>query len=73
MLGIDLNTINERDRPELDEPWRWWLQVGRNLFPILFKMATDYLSVPCTSCDCERAFSSARRTITDDRNGLAAV
>jgi hypothetical protein len=34
-------------------------------------MATDYLAIPCASCDCERCFSSARRTITDDRNRLS--
>ena len=58
--------------PDRDNPWEWWLAVGRNRYPILFKMAIDYLSCPCTSCDCERAFSSARRTITDDRNGLGS-
>ncbi len=34
-------------------------------------MALDFLSVPCTSCECEHAFSSAKRTITIDRNLLA--
>jgi hypothetical protein len=33
-------------------------------------MALDYLSIPATSCDCERAFSRGRRTVTDDRNRL---
>ncbi|KAF1943323.1 hypothetical protein EJ02DRAFT_486282 [Clathrospora elynae] len=45
-LSIDLNTTNKRGWPELDKPWRWWLQVGRNRFPILFKMATNCLSIP---------------------------
>ena len=35
-------------------------------------MATDILSIPATSCECERCFSRARRTITDDRNLLKA-
>jgi hypothetical protein len=39
-------------------------------YPLVFKMACDYLSIPCTSCECERAFSKARRTITADRNSL---
>ena len=34
-------------------------------------MARDYLTIPSTSCDCERAFSRARRTITSDRNALS--
>ena len=33
-------------------------------------MARDYLTIPSTSCDCEPAFSRARRTITTDRNAL---
>jgi hypothetical protein len=70
-LYADLNTTNDRERPLLEEPYKWWRTYGRNRYPILFKMATDYLAIPCTSCDCERCFSSARRTITDDRNRLS--
>jgi hypothetical protein len=69
-LVTDLTTGSERDRELLNDPWQWWLQVGCNRYPILFKIATNYLSIPSTSCDCERAFSSARRTITCDRNSL---
>jgi hypothetical protein len=36
-------------------------------------MACDYLSIPSTSCECERAFSKARRTITADRNRLSGA
>jgi hypothetical protein len=42
-------------------------------YPILFKISTNYLSIPSTSCDCERAFSKARRTISDDRNSLGGL
>jgi hypothetical protein len=72
-LDTDLNAANERDQPVLEDPWGWWQRVGRNRYPILFKMACDYLTIPCTSCDCERCFSSARRTITNDRNGLSGT
>jgi len=72
-LDTDLNAANERDQPVLQDPWGWWQRVGRNRYPILFKIACDYLTIPCTSCDCERCFSSARRTITDDRNGLSGT
>jgi hypothetical protein len=64
---------SERELQLLDDPWAWWLQVGRNRYPIVFKMATDFLTIPSTSCDCERAFSSAGRTITCDRNSLSPV
>jgi len=72
-LVTDLTTGSEKDLELLNNPWAWWLQIGRNRYPILFKIATDYLSIPSTSCDCERAFSSARRTISNDRNRLNAA
>jgi hypothetical protein len=34
-------------------------------------MATDYLTILSTSCDCERAFNSTQHTITDDQNRLS--
>ena len=55
----------------MQDPHRWWVSVGQKRFPIVYKMAMDHLSVPATSCDCERCFSSARRTITCDRNLLS--
>jgi hypothetical protein len=55
----------------LDDPWAWWLQVGRNKYPVVFRMATNFLTIPSTSCDCERAFSSAGQTITCDCNSLS--
>jgi hypothetical protein len=70
-LYSNLNTTNEQDLPLLEYPYKWWQRVGRAQYPILFKMATNYLAIPSTSCNAERAFSSARRTITDDRNGLS--
>jgi hypothetical protein len=58
-LDTDLNAANERDQPVLEDPWGWWQRVGRNRYPILYKIACDYLTIPCMSCDCERCFSSA--------------
>jgi hypothetical protein len=46
---------------------KWWDNIGpASLRP----MAFDFLSIPCTSCECERAFSSARRTVTFERMSL---
>jgi hypothetical protein len=67
-LVVDYTVGSERDLELLEQPWAWWLQVGCNRYPILFNMATDFLSIPSTSCDCERAFSFARRTITCNHN-----
>jgi hypothetical protein len=54
------------------DPIAWWQKEGKVDYPVLYRMALDFLSVPSTSCECERAFSSARRTVTDDRNSLSA-
>ena len=69
---MDLASASSADRKLLDDPWQWWLKVGRGKYPIVFKMACDYLTIPATSCECERAFSGARRTITCDRNTLSS-
>ena len=55
----------------LSDSWRWWLEDGRNRYPIVFKMEDDNLSTQSTSCECERAFSSVRRKITCDHNNLS--
>ena len=72
-LRDDLNN-NNPDYQHLmrNEPWQWWVKYGQHKYPVLFKMATDILSIPATSCECERCFSRARRTITDDRNSVKA-
>jgi hAT family protein len=46
---------------------QWWARLGP---PQLRQMAYDLLSIPCTSCECERAFSSAKRTMAFDRMSL---
>ncbi|KAF2685004.1 hypothetical protein K458DRAFT_301942, partial [Lentithecium fluviatile CBS 122367] len=53
-----------------ESPWAWWLQIGRLQHPIVFKITTDFLSIPSTRCNYTRSFSSARRTITCNRNSL---
>jgi hypothetical protein len=67
----DLTNTSMAHQKLLADPWLWWLQIGRTRYPVIFKMARDYLTIPSTSCDCERAFSRARRTITSDRNALS--
>ena len=70
-IQIDFMGASSVYRQLLNDPWRWWLEDGHNRYPIVFKMAVDYLSIPSTSCECERVFISARRTITCDRNNLS--
>jgi hypothetical protein len=69
-LREDLLNANESSLALLNDLWGWCLNVGRNKYPIVFKIATDYLVIPATSCECERCFSTAKRTITCDRNRL---
>jgi hypothetical protein len=53
-----------------DEPLRWWRERGEHLYPTLASMAYDLFSIPGMSSECERAFSSGKRMITDDRYSL---
>jgi len=53
------------------DPLAWWQTVGQRTYPILYKVALDFLSIPATSCECERAFSGGRRTVTFERNLLS--
>jgi hypothetical protein len=68
-LLMDCTNASNDDLELLEKPWLWWLQ-HRNRYPILFKVATNYLSIPSMSCECERAFSKAGRTIMCDCNSL---
>ena len=69
----DLHTFKNTNDRRLDNPILWWDEVGQKLYPTLYVIALDYLSIPATSCECERAFNSGRRTVNDDRNRLAGA
>ena len=53
-----------------DQPLLWWCERGETLYPTLATMAYDLFAMPGMSSECERAFSSAKRLITDDRYSL---
>ena len=67
--------LNEADGGGLlyRDPLTWWQTVGQRTYPILYKVALDFLLIPATSCECERAFSGGRRTITFERNLLSRL
>jgi hypothetical protein len=71
-LLIDYTNASSDDLERVNDPWRWWLEVGQRRYSMLFKIALDYLSIPSTSCKCERAFSRAKQTITCDRNSFTS-
>lgn len=53
------------------DPRAWWLEpTQRTTYPNLSKMALDLLSIPATSAEVERLFSSCNITITDRRNQI---
>lgn len=53
-----------------NEPLRWWRDRGEDLYLTLAIMAYDLFSIPGMSSECERAFSAAKRLITNYRYSL---
>lgn len=60
---------DEVQRIDEINPVQWWASKKVN-FPTLRLLAFDVLSIPAMSAECERVFSSAKKMITPDRNGL---
>jgi hypothetical protein len=50
-------------------PLNWW-KIHSSEYPILSKMAQDYLSIMSTSVPCEQCFSIAGKQITQTRNRM---
>lgn len=51
------------------DPLEWWRQHQDSL-PRLAKMAFDILSIPATSCECERTFSHCKLAVSTQRHSL---
>lgn len=54
----------------IDQPLRWWREHGQVAYPTLARLALDLFAMPGMSSECERAFSAAKRMITDERYRL---
>src|SRR5271154_3333163 len=52
------------------DPITWWQFVAED-FPTFHLYALDTLSCPTISTECERAFSSAKKLLTPERNALS--
>ena len=65
----ELSLYLEQPMDEKVEPLLWW-QAHSNEFPVLSKMARDYLTIQATSVASESSFSIAGNTITKTRNRL---
>jgi hypothetical protein len=62
--------IVTKARTYATQPLRWWRERGSALYPTLSTMAFDLFSIPAMSSECERAFSHAKKLITDNRHSL---
>jgi hypothetical protein len=51
------------------DPLEWWRRHQDSL-PRLAKMAFDILSIPATSCECERTFSHCKLAVSTQRHSL---
>ncbi|CAI5671109.1 unnamed protein product [Oreochromis niloticus] len=63
--------LGEAPSPCEDSPLKYW-GVNKIRFPTLAKIARKYLSVPCSSVESERLFSSVSHIIDEKRNSLTA-
>jgi hypothetical protein len=61
--------LNSPCEPKTIKPYLWWA-ANTSRFPYLSKLSRDVLAIPGASTSSERAFSSARRLITWERNAL---
>ena len=68
-METELSRYLEEPTDEETEPLIWW-HAHSNEFPVLSKMARDYLIIQATSVASEQAFSIAGNTITKTRNRL---
>ncbi|KAF6782558.1 transposase-like protein [Colletotrichum sojae] len=48
------------------DPVKWWME-HRETYPQLSQFALDVFAIPAMAADCERAFSSAKLTLTSQR------
>lgn len=63
--------LKMKNIPREDNPLTWWQEVGKELFPRIYRVAVKYLIIPGSSVPSERVFSSAGTTISAKRCRLA--
>lgn len=68
-LELSLEDLNVTDLYK-NQPIASWRDHGQRMFPTLAKLAFKLLAIPGMSAECERAFSQAKRMITDERFSL---
>ena len=53
-----------------ERPLAWWQERGILIYPTLAILAFNLFSTPGMSAECERAFSQAKRMVTEERYHL---
>lgn len=61
--------LSEPPTPRLESPLQYW-KSNKFCLPALVQAARKYLSVPCTSGDSERLFSTASHAVDEKRNRI---
>lgn len=71
LLGIKPLKIKRKEGGYgiFNDPLEWWKK-NQGLFPILARLAKDYLAVQATSAPSERVFSVASRIISNRRTRM---
>lgn len=54
------------------KPLAWWKDVGEARYPTLAQVAYNLFAVPGMSAECERAFSRAKKMVSEGRHSLKA-
>jgi hypothetical protein len=82
-LGPSLSDLDEYERwkqcelraekgsDAANNPIKYWVE-QRNRYPQLSQLALDVLSIPASSCDCERMFSELGDLLQPRRRGISA-
>lgn len=61
----------EKGSDAANNPIKYWVE-QRNRYPQLSQLALDVLSIPASSCDCERMFSELGDLLQPRRRGISA-
>ena len=69
LTAITLDAAGKIIHEEI-EPLRLWREHSEQLYPTLAIIAYDLFAMPAISSECERAFSNAKRLVTDERHRL---
>jgi hypothetical protein len=69
-IADELTLYLSTGREPVKDVLAWWHE-KRTVYPMLARMALDYLSIPATSVDVERIFSHGRLVLSHVRSRLS--